>query len=272
MNSNDSIDPAQEQIATREERWYQLHQLESWLDKPMITLSFVWLGLLVWEFTRGLNSLWTGVGTFIWILFIVDFLIRFILAPEKTYYLKRNWLTALSLVVPAFRMFRIVAVFGRVGATASRGFRLIKVIGSMNRSMRALAASLDRRGFVYVVLLTIVVLFAGAAGMYEFEGQSAEGTPGFHGFLDALWWTVMMLTTMGSGYWPVSPEGRALCVVLSLYAFGIFGYVTATIATFFIGRDAETDGGEIAGSAELQAIRADLAALREELRTGFGRP
>jgi len=29
---------------------------------------------------------------------------------------------------------------------------------------------------------------------------------------------------------------------LALYAFAVFGYVTATLASFFIGRDAENKG------------------------------
>ena len=32
-------------------------------------------------------------------------------------------------------------------------------------------------------------------------------------------------------------EGRILCFILVLYAFSVFGYVTATLATFFVGRD-----------------------------------
>jgi len=47
----------------------------------------------------------------------------------------------------------------------------------------------------------------------------------------------MIMTTMGSQYWPQTPEGRMLCLFLALYAFAVFGYVTAAIATFFIGLD-----------------------------------
>lgn len=49
----------------------------------------------------------------------------------------------------------------------------------------------------------------------------------------------MIITTMGSELWPKSPEGRFLCLILAIYAFAIFGYVTATVATFFIGKDQE---------------------------------
>jgi len=35
---------------------------------------------------------------------------------------------------------------------------------------------------------------------------------------EALWWTAMIMTTMGSQYWPQTIEGRMLCVFLALYA------------------------------------------------------
>ena len=76
----------------------------------------------------------------------------------------------------------------------------------------------------------------------------------------------MVLTTMGSQYWPQTIEGRVLCVFLALYAFAVFGYVTATLATFFIGRDAEDDEAELAGARQLAALREEMIALREEIR------
>jgi voltage-gated potassium channel len=53
----------------------------------------------------------------------------------------------------------------------------------------------------------------------------------------ALWWTAMLLTTMGTEDWPRTPEGRVLCLLLAIYAFAVFGYVTAAIAAYFVGQD-----------------------------------
>ena len=39
------------------------------------------------------------------------------------------------------------------------------------------------------------------------------------------------------------------------------------LSTFFIGRDAENADAEVAGSREVLALRAEIAALRDELRT-----
>ena len=57
-----------------------------------------------------------------------------------------------------------------------------------------------------------------------------------------------------------------LCFFLALYAFAVFGYVTAVFATFFVGRDAENDEAELAGAKQLAALREEVIALRDDIR------
>lgn len=254
----------QDKKALERERYELLQRLEDWLETPMLVLAFIWLALLVGELILGENLAFEVVGTVIWVIFILHFAVEFILAPRKSVYLKNNWLTALSLLVPALRIFRIFRVarllrLSRVG----RGLRLFRVVSSLNRGMRALRATLERRGFGYVVLLTVLVVFAGAAGMFAFENEIPGGLDNYG---EAVWWTAMIMTTLGSEYWPQTLEGRVLAFILALYAFAIFGYVTATLATFFVGRDADNVEAELAGSGELAALREEIRALREEIR------
>ena len=140
----------------------------------------------------------------------------------------------------------------------------MRIVGTANRGMNALRASLSRRGLGYVVGLTVLIALLGAGGMLAFEPASeAEG--GFASYADALWWTGMLLTTMGSEYWPKSPEGRILCFLLSLYGFAVFGYITASFASFFVERDAASPEADTASNGDLAALRAEIAALRAEL-------
>lgn len=253
--------PAAQDAPDRGERLAALAGLESWLERPMQALGFVWLALLVLELTRGLSPALTTVTSVIWVIFIFDFALRLTLAPDRRLYLRRNWLAVLSLVVPALRVLR----FARAArvlrlAPATRGVRLVRVVGSLNRGMRSLGRAMGRRGLGYVVVLTVLVTIGGASGMYALERELPNGA-GFPNFTTALWWTAMIMTTMGSEYWPRTGEGRVLCLLLALYAFGVFGYVTASLASFFVGRDAEDDDAEIAGRASIEALRADIAAL-----------
>jgi len=259
--------------ALERERYELLRRLEDWLETPMLVLAFVWLALLIVELVWG-ESLWFEIiGTTIWGIFLLDFVVELVLTPHKVAHLKRNWLTAISLLIPALRLFRIFRVFRLLRvARATRSLRLVRVVSSLNRGMHALSASLSRRGFGYVIAMTVLVTLAGAAGIYAFEHESPGG-PQTYG--ESLWWTAMIMTTMGSQYWPQTVEGRVLCVFLALYAFGVFGYVTATLATFFVGRDAESDEAELAGAKQLAALRDEVRALRDELhaqRTGTQHP
>lgn len=245
-----------------EERVTLLEQLEEWLDGPMLILGLLWLALLVLELTRGLPPFLYYLGLVIWVVFILEFVVRLLVAERKLTYLKHNWLTLLSLIVPAFRVFRIF-VFLRV-LRAARGLQLLRVVGSMNRGMRALRRTMRRRGLGYVLGVTAVVISVGAAGMYAFE-RAPAGEPGLESYADALWWTTMVVITVGSEYWPRSPEGRVLCLLLAVYGFAVFGYITASFASFFIDRDAESDEGEVAGRAAIEALRAEVRGLREDL-------
>ena len=237
------------------ERERTLADFQEWLEKPMLVLSFVWLALLGIELVWGLNRALWAVNQGIWVAFIAEFALELVLAPRKADYLRGNWLKALSLFAPALRILRI-ARFARLGA-ATRGLRLLRVVGSVNRGMGALGAAMRRRGFGYVLALTVMVVLLGAAGMYALEREAPGG--GFDSYATALWWTAMLVTTMGSEYWPRTPDGRVLCLFLAVYAFSVFGYVTATLATFFIGRDAAQDPLR----QELAGLRAEMRALRQ---------
>jgi voltage-gated potassium channel len=236
--------------------------MEDWLQFPMILLSLVWLLIVVWELISGSTKLLETLGTVIWIIFIAEFLVRFALAPQKKPFLKSNVLTIFALAVPALRIFRAFAFLR--AARALRGIRLVRIVGAANRSMNALKATLERRGFGYVAGLTLLVLFLGAAGMLNFE-NAAEVPDGFTSYWEALWWTAMLLTSIGSQYWPVTTEGQVLTVLLSIYGLAVLGYITATVASFFIGRDAEEKSGPLASAKEMSALLEEMRELRAEL-------
>jgi voltage-gated potassium channel len=243
------------------ERRKLLASIERLLEGPMIFLGFVWLVLLVVELIWGLTRELEYLSLAIWFLFIVDFAIKLILSPAKLGFLKKNWLTAISLFIPAIRVFRVFR-FVRL-LRGLRGIRLIRIVSSLNRSMRSLGSAMRRRGFAYVFLLTLVVCFAGAAAMYAIERPN----PGFESYGMALWWTAMRIITAGSEFWPLTAEGRGLAFLLAVFGYAIFGYFTATLATFFIGRDAEEKSAPVAGSKDVGELKKEIVELRQVIHT-----
>jgi voltage-gated potassium channel len=237
-----------------------LRDFEAWSRTPMLLLSLVWLVLLIVEFTTRESRLLTTIGTAIWIVFLVEFVVRLVLAERKLVFLRANWLTVLSLAVPALRLFRALRVLRF--ARAARGVRLVRLIGGANRGMNALRGAMKRRGLGYVAALTVAVIFLGAAGMQTFEatGPNAQA---FASYGDSLWWTAMLMTTLGSEFWPRTAEGRVLAFLISLFAFAVFGYLTAAFASFFVGQDRSPEDADTqAVLKELRRLRAELARLR----------
>jgi len=252
------------QAASPEEpdRREMLKQLDDWLDVPMLVLSVIWLGLVLYELGSGSNPLIEALGIAIWIAFIGEFVLRLALAPHKRDFLKANWLTVIALLVPALRLFRVFRVFR--AARALRSVRLVRIVGTANRSMGALKSALRRRRFGYVAAMTMLVMTLGAAGMLSFEPVS-EVEGGFTSYGDALWWTAMMLTTIGSQYWPGSTEGRILALLISVYGLAVFGYITASFASFFVGWDAESTSNLPSVTEQLAALTEEVAEMRRDL-------
>jgi voltage-gated potassium channel len=246
-------------ISTQPERrrWAALHRLEERLELPMVVLGFVWMALLVVELVAGLTPLLSAMGLVVWAVFVADFLLRLWLAPSPGGYLKRNWLAAVSLAIPALRVFRILRALRAVRALqAARGTRLVRLVATMNRGMKVLRSTFGRRGAAYVAALTAVVIVLGAAGMLALEG--GEGV--ISGFPDSLWWTTVTVVTLGMEPAPVTAEGKVLSVLLALYGLGIVGWVTAVITSFLVGREI----GE-PQPPELDVLVEEVAELRREI-------
>ncbi len=81
------------------------------------------------------------------------------------------------------------------------------------------------------------------------EATSGPSAP-IRDYGDAVWWTAYAMTT-GATSQPVTGEGKLLGWLLSLYGLAVFGYLTATLASHFIGRERQSPGTEGKEAREL---------------------
>lgn len=241
------------------ERYKLLLTVQRLMEGPLILLGFLWLVLLMIELTWKLTPTLEYLDLIIWIIFIIDFFIKFAVAPSKFLFLKRNWITTISLIIPALRLFGFFRFL--LLTEGLRGIQLLKIISSLNKSMRSLTATMERRAFGYISLLTLIVTFAGAAGMLVVE----KPHPGFDNYGMALWWTAMRIVTAGSEFWPTTPQGRILAFFLSLFGYCIYGYITATLASFFIDLDAGQKNPVSTERKDIAELKAEIGSLTKAI-------
>jgi voltage-gated potassium channel len=245
------------------ERGELQHRLSAWLDVPLTVLALIMLALLVVEFTVDLSPTWSRrieqVQLAIWVVFVAAFALELALAPSKLGYLRRNWLTAISVALPALRSLRLLRV-----ARALRGLSLVRTVATLNRGTRALEHIVRKGQFGYVLLLTFLVTVTAAAGAYYFERDipdAAIRTPG-----EALWWAATIVTTINSPLETVTLEGRVLALLLRVFGLAISGYLTATIAVYLLGATRRDETADL----ELRRLRLEVVRLQGLLERRVG--
>lgn len=230
----------------------------------MVILAVVYLVVyamqVLWD-PHGTTGLEALAGA-IWVAFIIDLSVRVWLAPRRLTYLLRHPIDVLAVIVPAFRLLRVLRVL-------TAGQWLIRSGSKVAVGRTAGAIGLT------VMFLSLV----GSLAMLDAERNAPGGT--IHTFGDAIWWSYATMTTVGYGdTYPVTSAGRAIALVMMLLGISLLGVVSATMASSFQARirgEQEDDTTVIlrkldALETALVDVRAELAQAQEaQLTNGAGR-
>lgn len=105
----------------------------------MFLLALFWLYLFLVEIFSDLSRLQEILIFIIWILFILEFFLKLFIAPRKASYLKKNLITIIALVIPAFRAFRLFYAMRLLrSARVITSTRIIRALTSGKRFLSAL--------------------------------------------------------------------------------------------------------------------------------------
>jgi voltage-gated potassium channel len=203
----------------------------------MMVLTILWLPILIIPLVTPVDGAveesLVGIDYTIWALFVIEYLVKFYLAPERSRYVKTHLLDLIIVVVPFFRPLRVarlvrLQVLLRVGVVGGEAIRRSKQV-------------LTHKGFHFVALFAAILVFL-CAGLVTVAEKSAHGST-IHDYGQGLWWAIVTVTTVGYGdHVPVTPFGQGVAVILMLVGIGLIGVLTATIARFFIEKSSdETD-------------------------------
>ena len=189
---------------------------------PLAIAAFAYLALWAFQVLAPLSSLeWeiTELGIYaIWAVFILDFVLRFISHHDRKEFLKRNVIELLALALPAFRVFRVL--------------RVITALGIFTRA----AQTLQTRINIYLAVVTPLVIFSGALGVYEAERYAPHAT--ITNFGDALWYSIVTVCTVGYGdYSPVTFQGRVIATILMFSGVVLLSSVTALVASYLLSKN-----------------------------------
>lgn len=196
----------------------------------ILVLSFYVLGALVastfFHLGTEVEKLLSTIDNFICIVFLIDFIQRFIKADNKWHFMKWGWIDLLSSI-PALDYFRV----GRL----LRIIRLLRILRAF-RSAKVLIGFIFKNRmkgtFTSVSLIAILMVIFSSVAILQVETTEGGNIKTAE---DALWWSFVTITTVGYGdKFPVTSEGRIIAAALMIVGVGLFGVFTGFVASWFV--------------------------------------
>lgn len=186
---------------------------------------------------------------FTWGLFVVDYLVRLALAPDKLHWFVHHLFDVVIVALPLMgplRLLRAVVAFGA----------LQKAVGNAVRG----------RILLYTLTGATLLIYVGSLAVLAQERDH----PGANitSFGKALWWAISTVTTVGYGdVYPITVAGRVIAGLLMVGGITWIGVVTGSLASWIVQAvsDAQTARHE-ASAASIDELRTEMSGLAEELR------
>ncbi|WP_431220518.1 potassium channel family protein [Leifsonia xyli] len=197
----------------KRERW---ERATGW---PTMLASFAFLIAYSWNIlddrpTAQLHTTLVVVLVSVWAFFLLDYVVRLVLAEHKLNFVRHSLIDLFSVFIPLVRPFRLLTGLRRVpalrGNTAAHLRRRVVIIAGVSIIM-----------FIYVIALA------------EFRVERYADGANIKSFGDSIWWACVTMATVGYGdYYPVTVPGRVLAVILMMGGIAIVGTASATIVSY----------------------------------------
>jgi voltage-gated potassium channel len=190
-------------------------------EYPMVVAAVIFLVLYSWQVIARLSGFWNDIAetamNVVWALFALDYIIRLALAANKKRWFVKNLFDLIVIALPVLRPLRLI--------------RALTVLKFLQRG----SSSFRNNVVLYAAVGSTLLIYLAAIAVLDVE-QNADGA-NITNIGDALWWSVVTITTVGYGdYYPVTFLGRMVAVGLMLGGIALIGTVTATLASWIVER------------------------------------
>lgn len=220
------------------------HDIAWELTMAALAVAFVIIGFAVDDADASARPTLETAELALTLVFVAEFGSRFLASYDRRAHLRGHWVDLVALI-PAGRGLRIFRLL--------RLLRLIRAFAGIGRALTHVDRLANHKGLVWLVVGWGAVMLLSATGLYVAENGVNEA---IDNPLDALWWGLTTMTTVGYGdVYPTTDEGRLAAAVLMILGIGLYSAITATITSFLIVGDRRTD---LADQLErLAALHAD---------------
>ena len=198
--------------------WQKKTALTTLVLSLIYTASFVY-PIYWFPVSSGVKTGCEVINYVTWAIFALDYLVQMKLAPDNRAYVRGHIFELILVVVPFFRPLRALRA-------------LVFTTQAGIRSKKALIKSLP---LVLTGAAVLMIVIMGAA-VLDIE-RSAPGS-NIHTPMDALWWGLVTITTIGYGdKFPVTTEGRLVAGILIIFGVAMISTLTATFAAWILSHE-----------------------------------
>lgn len=201
-------------------------------DITFCILALVAVYISLCDISSGCTSFQIKIDNIISVIFIIDYVIRFITSKKKNDFVKNNILDLIA-IIPFTSFFKIFRIFKALKVLRILKFlRLARLSAYFARFFKRAKFFFNVNGLKYMVFASLSCIIAGSIAIHFVEGMS---------FFDGLWWSFVTATTVGYGdISPATPAGRVIAAVLMIVGIGLIGSLTSTLTALFFQNHEET--------------------------------